>query len=161
VGRAVELGAALARIAEAARRGRVEVLCLGNPMRGDDAFGYLVYRGLRRRGVGAVYALAPENVVGLVARRKPSLLVVVDAVLPPTEGIVALELKDLRWAGLATTHTVPLPALLEAAGIDPGSVVIIGVGARRLGLGEPPSPHVLEAAEVVAALLAEAVTSRT
>ncbi len=130
-------------------------LCLGNPLRGDDAFGYLVYRLLRRAGLPALYAgTAPENVVGRLRELKPKTVVVVDALMGAGPGIRVVKLSQVEDLPLATTHTVPLKLLLKAAGVSPESVTVVGVGVERLGLGGPPSERVREAACEAARLVA-------
>jgi len=130
-------------------------LCLGNPLRGDDAFGYLVYRLLKSTGFPALYAgTAPENVVGLLRRLKPKVVVVVDALLGAGPGLKVLKLSHVEDPCLATTHTVPLKLLFKASGIDPERVIVVGVEAERLGLGDPPSSGVVEAAREAARFVA-------
>lgn len=132
----------------------VVALCLGNPLRGDDAFGLLVYRLLRSAGVPALYGgSAPENVVGLLRRLRPKAVIVVDALLGGGPGVRVFRLSEVEDPPIATTHSVPLPLLLRAAGVDPERVVVVGVRAERLGLGERPSARILEAAREAARLV--------
>jgi len=142
-------------VARAKRPLGAVALCLGNPLRGDDAFGYFVYRLLKSSGFSALYAgAAPENVVGLLRGLKPRVVVVVDALLGTEPGLKVVKLSRIEDPRLVTTHAVPLKLLLRAAGIDPERVVVVGVRAERLGLGEPPSDSVREAANEAARLVA-------
>jgi len=147
-----------------AEDGRVLIICLGNEMRGDDAFGVLVYRMLRERGVRLVINAgeAPENHLGAIKRRRPSLLVVVDALLgvPPGEVRMA-SLREVAEAPPVSTHLLPLSLLARLAGLREEQVVVVGCGVERLGFGEEPSRAVAEAAAEVAAGLAEALTNRS
>lgn len=140
--------------------GRIAVVCLGNPLRGDDAFGYLVYRLLRSAGFPALYAgAAPENVVGKLSKWKPKAVVIVDALLGGKPGLNVIKLSEIENPSVLTTHSVPLELLLKAAGIDPERVVVVGARAERLGLGEKPSEEVRRAAGEAARLLARVLTT--
>lgn len=148
--------------AEASRRGgKILILCMGNPLRGDDAFGYLVYRLLKRLGVGQVlYAgSAPENVVGLIARAGPSLLIVVDALIGGEAGkVVVANLAEVRSPLPLTTHSMPLDVLVRLAGLEPHQVVVVGAYASRLEFGAEPSEEVANAAEETALLIVRAIS---
>ena len=138
----------------------VAVVCLGNPLRGDDAFGYLVYRLLRSAGFPALYAgAAPENVIGKLSGWKPRIVVIVDALLGVKPGISVVKLSETVTPLASTTHSVPLELLLKAAGVDPERVFVVGVGAERLGLGDEPSERVRGAAGEAARLLAKVLAT--
>jgi len=138
----------------------VAVVCLGNPLRGDDAFGYLVYRLLRSAGFPALYAgAAPENVIGKLSGWKPRTVVIVDALLGGEPGLTIVKLFETVTPLASTTHSVPLELLLKAAGIDPERVFVVGVGAERLGLGDEPSERVRKAAWEAARLLAKVLAT--
>jgi len=134
----------------------VAVVCLGNPLRGDDAFGHLVYRLLRNAGFPALYAgAAPENVIGKLSGWKPKIVVIVDALLGGKPEISIVKFSETVNPLASTTHSVPLELLLKAAGVDPERVFVVGVGAERLGLGDEPSERVRRAAGEAARLLAK------
>ncbi|RLF03140.1 MAG: hydrogenase 3 maturation endopeptidase HyCI [Thermoprotei archaeon] len=138
------------------------ILCIGNPLRGDDAFGYLVYRRLREMGVSsALYAgSAPENVVGLIARARPSTLVIVDALVGGKGGeLVITSLPEAKSPLPLTTHSIPLDILIRLAGLEPSQTVLIGAYASRLEFGAEPSEEVVKAAEKAALLLLRALST--
>jgi len=142
-------------------RGRVTVVGIGNPLRGDDAAGCLVARSLRSApGLEAIEAEeVPENHLGAVAASRPDTIVLVDAVdLGAAPGSLAL----VETAELArftpTTHRVPLDLLATWLGRETGAeVLLVAVQPRRIGWGEPVSPEVGEAARLVAATLNRAL----
>ncbi len=137
-------------------RGSMLILCIGNPLRGDDAFGFLVYRELRRKGVSAIYAgTAPENFIGKVDELKPAVVIVVDALLGGGSGVKVFKLSEVGEVSPATTHTLPLLTLFEAIGFDSSRVYVVGVPVENLDLGKPPSERIIAAAKVVAEALSK------
>jgi len=150
----------VARVSQ--RGGRVLILCIGNPLRGDDAFGYLVYRRLKEMGVSTViYAgSTPENVMGLIARARPSLLIVVDALMGGRSGeLVIAGLPEVKSPLPLTTHSLPLDVLVRLAGLRPSQVVVLGAYASRLEFGAKPSDEIVGAAEEAALLLLRALST--
>jgi hydrogenase 3 maturation protease len=145
-------------------RGRVTVVGIGNPLRGDDAAGCLVARGLRPApGLEAIEAEeVPENHLGAVAASRPDTIVLVDAVdLGAAPGSLALvETRDLaRYT--PTTHRVPLDLLATWLARETGAeVLLVALQPRQTTLGEPVSAEVGEAARLVAATLNRALETR-
>ena len=61
--------------------GKVVILCVGNPMRGDDMFGPLVARQIAGRVAAEVIDAenVPENYLGKVAKLKPDIVLLIDS----------------------------------------------------------------------------------
>ena len=100
----------------ASRREEVLVVCIGNELRGDDRVGLLVAERLESRGLGEVVVnagMAPENYIGLMALRKPKVLLFVDAVDAGLEpgSVVLGDVEELESEVYFTTHKVPLRLL--------------------------------------------------
>lgn len=134
------------------------VICLGNPLRGDDAFGLLVYRLLRKIRIPAVYAgTAPENITRILRRVRPETVIIVDALAGAGEGLAILKLSDELVSRSFSSHLLPLRLLFESVGLDPSRVLVIGAGAMDLSLGSQPSERVrglaVEAASLIARIL--------
>lgn len=135
-------------------------VCLGSPYRGDDAAGPLVAQRLREAGA-ALLDCDDEPTRLLDAWAGLELVVVVDAVRSGAEPgtlhrVEAVDGKLPRDLGLASTHAFGIAEALElgrALGRAPRHVVVHGVEGERFGMGDPPSPAVVEAV----GLLAEAV----
>jgi hydrogenase maturation protease len=140
--------------------GRVLVVGLGRPDRGDDAVGLAVAQ--------AVAAVAPPHVVVLAYEDPTDLLelwagfevvVLVDAVRSgaPRGSIRMLEtgtggdaLPDSAWSGTgrAGTHAFGVAAAVElgrALHRLPPQVLLVGVEAGEFALGAPLSPPVADA----------------
>jgi hydrogenase maturation protease len=136
------------------------VIGLGNEMRGDDAAGLLAARRLAAAALpGVRVAEHPGDAASLAAvlageRR----VVVIDAVTGGAPGSVR-ELTPAALAGgggwgshgLGLAEAIALSAALGGA----PQVRVIGIGGRRFGLGQEPSPEVVRAAALVARGLEE------
>lgn len=151
---------------------------LGSPDRGDDAVGPAVARAVAARRLPRVEVVEHEDPTALLDLWSGRCLtVVVDAVrsgaAPGT--LVVLEtgqadaaLPQTAWAatGRGGTHSFGLAGAVELAralGRLPRRVVVLGVEAERLEVGEPLSPPVAgavgRAVEVAVRLLREAASS--
>lgn len=123
------------------------LLGLGNPLGRDDAVGLRVAE-LLRGSDWTVFAVQPlENILGLLERSAPELLLVVDAAeigLPPGS-IRQLGLPSSRTM-LGSTHGLPLSVLFSVFPSLTGKIVLIGIQPKDLGFGEDLSPEMEEAA---------------
>jgi hydrogenase 3 maturation protease len=150
---------------------RTVVLAIGSHLRGDDVAGLLVAAALTRR-LGSrrprrlrivLGDTAPENATGELRRYAPTHLVVVDcADLGDRPGVTRLVgPEELRETRPATTHQVPLAALLgylqEALHCE---TVIVGIQPGDIRLGAPPSAPVRRSAGRLATLLLDALGLR-
>lgn len=136
----------------------VLILCLGNPLRGDDAFGLLVYRLLRRLRLPAVYAGSIlENATRILRRANPKSIIIVDALVGAYDDLVVSRLSDEMELLLLSSHNLPLKLLFECIGFDPKKVIVVGASARNLSLGSRPSERVRELAVEAASLVAQLV----
>jgi hydrogenase 3 maturation protease len=145
-------------------RGRVTVLGIGNPLRGDDAAGCLVARNLSPApGLRSIEAEdVPESHLGAVTASRPDTIVLVDAVDlgAPAGSLALVETSDLKGF-TPTTHHVPLDVLARWLARETGAdVVIAAVQPQRIGWGDPVSQEVGEAARLLAATLNRALASR-
>lgn len=145
-------------------RGRVVVVGIGNPFRGDDVAGSLVARNLRARlswsGAenGSVVEAedVPEAFLGPLTRPVPQVVVLVDAVeLGEAPGTVALleveELQDRQ----NTTHAPSLSLLARYIRTETGAdVFVLGIQPGTLDWDERPSAPVVDSAGGLARLLA-------
>ena len=146
---------------ELARRlsGRVVVLGVGNPLRGDDAAGCLVARRLQGTpGVRVVEAEeVPESFVGDIAAAMPDVVALVDAVdLGAEPGAVAMLEREQVATYAPTTHRMPLSLVMEVVQRRTGAdVFLIAVQPLTLAFGAKVSPEVSATVEVLAAVLSE------
>jgi hydrogenase 3 maturation protease len=146
---------------ELARRlsGRVVVVGVGNPLRGDDAAGCLV--ALRLQGMPGVRVVeaeeVPESFVGDIAAAMPDVVALVDAVdLGAEPGAVAMLEREQVATYAPTTHRMPLSLVMEVVQRRTGAdVFLIAVQPLTLAFGAKVSPEVSATVEVLAAVLSE------
>lgn len=141
--------------------GRILVLGIGNPVRGDDGAGTRVAELVRRaarRSRPRIPCLsipggsAPENFTGVMRRFGPGKAILVDAVsagLAP--GAITL-LEPAALGGITlSTHTMPMGILRDyLLGAGFSDQAVIGIQPAGIRLGEPMSTEVREASRAVA-----------
>ncbi len=136
-------------------RGDIILVGVGHPLRADDYVGSLVAKDLARRpgtrsGVTIIDAEnSPENILHILWKTKPRLVVVVDSVeagLSP--GSIILVDLDQTTYPYFSTHNIPMKLLLEAApGIN--RTVLLGIQPASHEVGEPLSHEVEDARSMV------------
>ncbi|MBS3763435.1 MAG: hydrogenase 3 maturation endopeptidase HyCI [Planctomycetes bacterium] len=142
----------------------IAILGIGNPARGDDGFGPAVL-DLLPQHVASVVAdggSVPENELPRLAKAKPELVILVDAVhsgdKPGTLRVIGPQ--ELRQDDVST-HSASLAVaakfLEEACG---ASCVLLSAQPADCSLGNPMSPAVTEAAQKAADILVDALTER-
>ena len=131
------------------------VLGVGNRLSHDDGVGPTVAATLRGTDWIAIdCGTSLENAVGLVARERPDLLILVDAAkmgLPPGS-VRRLPLISTDQM-LASTHGLPLPFVLGQIEEPAGESILIGIEPEDMSFGEGLSERVSAAAARVVDLL--------
>lgn len=135
----------------------IAVVGIGHELRGDDAAGVFVARGLHSLLAGRDGFLvidagpAPENFTGQLRRYKPDLVLLVDAAqMQEAPGTI----RWLDWretSGIsASTHTLPPYVLSEYLTGELGCrVALLGIQALDTSLGAPLSAPVKQAVEKI------------
>lgn len=154
-------------------QGRVAVVGVGNPRRGDDAAGVIVARLLRRLGAGRSVAApggtatlagvieagpVPEAYAGEIAALAPDTILLVDAVdLGAAPGALAfLTPADLLDGPAWESHRLPLALFARYLSLRTGAAVCLaGVGAGATEWGARPARCVRLGAHALVRLLRE------
>ena len=130
------------------------VICVGNPMRGDDGFGPAV---AARLSSGSVFdaGSVPENVLPKVARLGPEVVVFVDAAAFGAEpGTMRLIAEAELAQGDFSTHAAPLSMSMDYLRQACGArSVLLAAQPKRTELGSVMSVELARAAETAARLL--------
>jgi hydrogenase maturation protease len=143
---------------------RYIVIGCGHPDRGDDAAGPLVARRLRAMGLNAREHLG--DALSLIESWSGAgRVILVDAVVTGTAaGATGVwdgrDAPLIRDAMRGSTHALGLAETIELArALDrlPESLTIYGIEGADFGLGNAPSPAVLEAVDRVAAAIAATI----
>ena len=127
-------------------RGRVVLVGIGNPFRGDDAAGCLVARGVRDvPGLEVVESEdVPERDLFRIVAARPDVVLLVDAVhLGAPPGATAVLDPEVLARYAATTHSVPLGLLasLIRRAVS-AKVVVLAIQPRQTAPGSGLSPAV-------------------
>jgi hydrogenase maturation protease HycI len=152
----------------------VAVLGIGHELRGDDAAGVMVVRGLsgRENRAGRETLLlidagtAPENHTGALRRFQPGLVLLIDAAqmnLAPGE-IRAFDAAALDSGMIdgfsASTHTLPLSLVTQYVTAELGAdVLLIGIQPGDMAFGAALSPDVRRAVADVRRVLRAAINA--
>lgn len=147
--------------------GAVVIVGIGNPQRGDDAFGSLLARSLAGRVAARVIDAqdVPESYLFSIAASDPDTVLFADAVdlgrPPGTAALVtAADLADY----LPTTHRVPFALLVQVLHAETDAQVVLLAAQPRHTIPDAPlSPEMAATldslVETIAELLAPPRTS--
>lgn len=138
---------ALAGVLRERLHGRVAVLGVGNPLRGDDAVGSCIARlmlqTLNVRGVSLDNAVVidaediPESYLGPIISARPDVVLIIDAAeLNAPVGSAVLLSKDALQQRALSTHRTPLgPLAAVVCHLTTATVLFLGIqpGADRWG----------------------------
>ncbi len=134
---------------------RLAVLGVGHELRGDDAAGLAVARGLRpfanEQFLVVEAGHAPENHTATVRRFAPTLVLLVDAAQmdEPPGTVRWLAPADITGIS-ASSHTLPLHMLARFLQADLGcEVALLGIQPADTSLGAPLSERVETAVSAV------------
>jgi len=145
-------------------RGRIVILGVGNPLKGDDAAGLLCVEALlkgipakARRGVKILRAYdVPENYTGIIRKFRPTRVIIIDAALAGLKpgDIFVLE-RDKIAIEEISSHKIPLMVLISylEQSIE-CKVTVLGIQAKDLSFGSPVSPIIKTAVKTVSDFLA-------
>lgn len=140
-------------------KGKVVILGIGNPLKGDDGFGPELVKRLKGRVSAALIdgGTAPESYLEVIANLKPDTIMVVDAVHfdgSPGE-LRLLSSKDIFSAGLSTHNLSPkvlMDFLNQRCSAD---VFMLAVQPKLIEFGAEMSGEVKRKVERLEALLSE------
>jgi hydrogenase 3 maturation protease len=138
-------------------QGKVAIMGIGNPYRGDDGAGSLAARKIREvPGVIVIDAQdVPENHLCLVVNQQPDTVLLIDAVdLDSAPGSVALLEKDQVAGYWPSTHRVPLSLLMDFLERETRArVFMIAIQPCRTAFLQPMSGEVSSAVAGVSDML--------
>ncbi len=132
------------------------ILCLGNPIMGDDVVGYIVAKKLKEKGLRKNLVYAGVNPLDFLRKLRDSdakLIIVVDAIqaqLQPGEIIVDW-LENIKEAEtLTTTHSISLETLKRLVRKE---MLVVGVQGSIYEIGARPTEPTAKAAATIAEAL--------
>lgn len=142
-------------------RGRVCVVGIGNPLKGDDGAGPEVIRRLRGRTRAACIdaGVAPENHLERVVRMDPEVVLLVDILdFGEAPGRMCLAEGSRAEGGGLSSHALPLHVISDyfqsRIGLEP---LLLGIQPASVALGHPLSEPVAAAVRRIADGIAHAL----
>jgi hydrogenase 3 maturation protease len=138
---------------------KVAILGVGNPLRGDDAFGPNLVDRLQGK-VNAILINAgdvPENYLGKLIELEPEVVIIVDVADFDAEpgDIAVLEIDDIHDGGL-TTHNASLNLVAKFLQyFMPVDVLLLGVKPASTTFGAPMTPVVADSLRLIEQILVE------
>ena len=137
--------------------GRVKVVCLGNPLRGDDAAGLLVAKLLREKQPDAEIVEATDAADLLTTLEGADAAIIVDAASSGSKPGTIHRLenpaklpRDIFKLSTHATSVAEALRLAETLDILPRRIIVYGIEGACFGLGSKPTPQVERAAARVA-----------
>lgn len=130
-------------------RGKVLILGVGNPLRGDDGAGPSLIEQLRGRVNATLLDCeeVPENFLGQIAENQPDIVLIIDAIdFGMTPGAVALLEEEQLLAGTSlSTHHSSLRLFMKCVKSEAGGkVLVLGIQPGSTEYGNEISPKVKE-----------------
>jgi len=151
--------------------GRLVILGVGNPLKGDDAAGLLVVEQVMksvparaRPGVRIFRTYdVPENYTGKIRKFKPARILIIDAALAGLKaGAVFILEKEKIAIEEISSHKIPLMVLISYLEQSTGcKVTVLGIQAKDLSFGTPITPVVKTAVKTVADFLTASLSPKT
>ena len=144
---------------QTALTGKVAVLCVGSPSRGDDIFGPLVARRILGR-VNAEVTNAenvPENYLGKIAKSSPDTVLIIDAAIFGAQpgDLKLLDPADLTESNFST-HAASLQLVEDYFKAECGAkVFLLAAQPVHVNFDQKPSPEITRAADFAAQLLTD------
>jgi hydrogenase 3 maturation protease len=129
-------------------KGKVLILGVGNPLRGDDGAGPYLIRQLKGR-VDATLMNGeeePENLLDQIVGMKPDSILIIDSLeLRAHPGSVALLDEDQMERTSLSTHHASLKLFIECVKGETGAnVLVLGIQPKSIEIGRAISSEVKE-----------------
>ncbi len=134
-------------------KGKIVILGLGNPLKGDDAAGMIFVEKIE--GLDKFECvkggLFPENYTGEVISKKPDTLIIIDAInINGSPGDIVLlkpeQLKDESFA----SHGTPISVLIKyLSNFIKDNIYIIGIQPKVVSFGNQLSVEVSESVDML------------
>jgi len=141
-------------------RGKVVIVGIGNPLRGDDNFGPAIIEKLKgnTKAVCIDAGTAPENYTGKIIKENPDTILIVDAVhldLSPGEYDI-LKPSEIVKSGF-TTHDISPRMFLEYLEKETNAnIYFLGVQPENVSFGNEMSENVKKTLKEITVLIKEA-----
>ena len=146
-------------------KGRVAIVGVGNPLRGDDGAGPHLIERLRASILNSELLFncgeVPENYLGPISRLNPDTIIFIDSAdFSPQPGeIKIIEIKDIKEGGLSTHNASLKLSLNYLKESTKAEIFLLGIQPKSKELGEGISPEVEKALKNLEQIFIKRVTS--
>ncbi len=144
-------------------KGKVMILGVGNPVRGDDGAGPYSIEQLRGKVDVALLDCeeVPENFLGKIVENQPDTILIIDAMdLGMSPGTVALledKLEDMSYS----THRSSLQLFIDFVKAETrADVLVLGIQPKSTGFGSETSDEVKESVSLLGDIIPKALAIR-
>jgi len=143
--------------------GKVLILGVGNPLRGDDGAGPYLVEQLKGRVNATLLDCeeVPENFLGQIAESQPSSVLIIDAIdFGMNPGAAALFEEDQLPTGRGlSTHHSSLQLFIKWVKAETGAqVFVLGIQPGSIEFGNEMSPEVKETVDLLRLMIIEALS---
>ncbi|MEN6328992.1 MAG: hydrogenase maturation peptidase HycI [Methanobacteriaceae archaeon] len=130
---------------------KLVIVGIGNDLRGDDALGTFIVRGLNIQDPKIVSmdgGVVPENFTGAIKKETPSHILLVDAVdMKEDPGSVRMVHKEEISNYSISTHSLPISFLIKYLENGTGAkIALIGIQPQSMELGDEMTLEVKKSA---------------
>jgi hydrogenase 3 maturation protease len=137
---------------------KLVVLGIGNDMKGDDALGTFIVRGLNNPSHNIVSidgGIVPENFTGAIKKENPTHILLVDAVdMKKAPGSVRMVHKEEISNYSISTHSMPISFLINYLESGTGAkIALIGIQPQSMEFGLEMTLEVKKSANNVLSIL--------
>ena len=140
-------------------KGKVVIVGVGNPMRGDDGVGPHLISLLQGKTTAGLLDCGevPENYLGKIAALEPDTVVVVDAADFQAEpgSLAIIEPEDFASTSFSTHNPSLEPFALFLKSETGADIFAVGIQPRSIGFDTEMSAEVRSAAELLAKVLSD------
>ena len=143
--------------------GKVLILGVGNPLRGDDGVGPYLIEQLKGRVNATLLDCeeVPENFLGRIAESQPNSVLIIDAIdFGMNPGAAALLEEDQLLAGTSlSTHHSSLQLFIKWVKAETGGqVLVLGIQPGAIEFGNDMSPEVKETVDLLRLIIIGALS---
>jgi len=144
--------------------GKVLILGVGNPLRGDDGAGPYLIEQLKGRVNATLLDCGevPENFLGRIAASQPNSVLLIDAIdFGMSPGAAALLEEDQLLAGTSlSTHHSSLQLFMKCLKAETGgNVFVLGIQPGSTEFGSEISPKVKETLGLLGHIITRALSA--
>ena len=141
-------------------KGKIVIVGIGNPLRGDDGFGPAFIERLKGKISASCLDVgtAPENYLGTIAKQNPDTILFVDAVhldLEPGQYEI-LKAPDILKSGFTTHDISPVMFIRYLESQTKADIYMLGVQPQNISFGREMSDRVKKALEEISKMIMEA-----